>query len=447
MGRRRHRLPAEPLNATIEDLSHDGRGVARVDGKAVFIHGALPGESVRFRLTGRRKAFDMGQVVEVLEPSASRTEPRCPNFERCGGCALQHLAPEAQLKAKQRVLEENLRRIGGVTPQRWLAPLAGGSWGYRRKARLSVRNVPGKGRVLVGFRERMGRYVCDMTECHTLIPEVGMRLAEISDCIGGLSIPDEIPQLEVAAGDDQLVLVVRHLKELTADDRERLAALGESLDAHIWLQSGGPDTVQPLVAGEPPASLTFSLDQTNAHGDALRFDFSPLNFVQVNAEMNRQMVSHTLDALALSSEHRVLDLFCGLGNFTLPIAAACRSAVGVEGEESLVALARHNARLNRIENAEFFAADLREDHAATAWGQGSYDRVLLDPPRSGAAELLPLLDALAAPRLVYVSCHPGSLARDAGELVGRGYELVSAGIMDMFPHTGHVESIAVFTRS
>ncbi|MFK7958542.1 MAG: 23S rRNA (uracil(1939)-C(5))-methyltransferase RlmD [Lysobacterales bacterium] len=446
MGRRRKRLPVEPVRAEITDLSHDGKGVAHVDGKAVFVHGALPGEEVMFRLTGRRKAFDTGAVVEVLRRSPDRVQPQCPHFDACGGCALQHLNAQAQRNAKQHVLEENLQRIGSVSPQSWLPPLSADPWGYRRKARLSVRNVPGKGRVLVGFRERAGRYVCDMLECHTLIPAVGKHLTTLSEFIGKLSIPDEIPQIEVAAGDDALVLVIRHLEPLTSEDHSLLESLGEKLQASIWLQSGGPDTVTPLVEDATQTPLTFKLTQNNPRGEALEFSFSPLNFVQVNATMNQLMVSQTLAALDLQPHHRVLDLFCGLGNFTLPIAMSCEQAVGVEGEQSLVDLATQNAQSNGISNAAFHLADLREEQTEAAWNQHPFDRILLDPPRSGAAELIPLLSTLAVPRLVYVSCHPGSLARDAGALVAAGYELTQAGIMDMFPHTAHVESIAVFER-
>ncbi len=446
MGRRAKRLPVEPVRADITDLSHDGKGVAHIDGKVVFIHGALPGEEVMFRLTGRRKAFDTGAVVEVLRPSPDRVQPQCPHFDACGGCALQHLNADAQRDAKQHVLEENLQRIGSVSPQSWLPPLSADPWGYRRKARLSVRNVPGKGRVLVGFRERAGRYVCDMLECHTLIPGVGQHLNTLSECIGQLSIPDEIPQIEVAAGDHALVLVIRHLAPLTPEDRRQLENLGEIMQARIWLQSGGPDTVTPLLVDGEETQLTFKLQQNNPRGDALEFAFSPLNFVQVNATMNQQMVSQTLTALDLQPQHRVLDLFCGLGNFTLPIAMACDQAVGVEGEQSLVDLANQNAQSNGITNAEFHLADLREEQAGAGWKKTPFDRILLDPPRSGAAEIIPLLSALAAPKVVYVSCHPGSLARDAGALVAAGYQLTQAGIMDMFPHTAHVESIAVFDR-
>lgn len=446
MGRRRQRLPAEPQVGTITDLSHDGRGVTHINGKTVFVHGALTGETVSFRLTGRRKAFDTGQVVEVLEPSPERVQPRCPHFDSCGGCALQHLAPASQLTAKQRVLEANLRRIGQVEPDRWLSPLSGEPFGYRRKARLSVRNVPGKGRVLVGFRERAGRYVCDMHECHTLLPAVGQQLDELSRCIGTLSIPDDIPQIEVAAGDHHLVLVIRHLAPLTADDLDILKTLEQTLEARVWLQSGGPDTIVPLNPEAEPIDLTFTLNERNSAGQPLTFQFSPLNFVQVNAEMNRQMVTQTLEALDLQPQHSVLDLFCGLGNFTLPVAGRCGHVVGVEGEQSLVDLAAHNAVANGVTNTEFFAADLRESQADAPWAGRTYDRVLLDPPRSGAAEILPFLIAMNVPKLVYVSCHPGSLARDAGELVKAGYTLAAAGIMDMFPHTAHVESIAVFQR-
>lgn len=442
MGRRRKRLPAEPVTAEIHDLSHDGRGVTRVNDKVTFVHGALPGETVQLRLIGRRKDFDLGEVVQVEQPSPHRVEPLCANFGRCGGCALQHLAPAEQIAAKQNVLKENLRRIAELEPDSWLEPITGDPFGYRRKARLSVRNVVGKGRVLVGFRERNGRYVCDMVSCETLVSEVGQHLDVISACVGRLSVPDAIPQIEVAAGDEGRVLVIRHLEPLNEQDHTELAELGRELNSTIWLQPGGLDSLHRLDgASLDDAPLTFALPDFG-----LTFEFSPLNFVQVNAEMNQRMVAHAIEQLDLAPEHRLLDLFCGLGNFTLPAARHCGEAVGVEGEPALVALAERNAERNQIRNAKFFAADLTESVAATPWAQLVFDRVLLDPPRSGAAEMIPLLDRLAAPRIVYVSCHPGSLARDAGLLAAVGYRLVTAGVLDMFPQTAHVESLAVFER-
>lgn len=424
------------MEATIVDLSHDGRGVARIDDKAVFVHNALPGERVRLTYTSQRRNFDQGTAIEILEPSPDRVAPRCPHFGTCGGCAMQHLAAPAQLAAKHKVLVDSLQRIGGVAPDRWLDPLSAGAWGYRRKARLSVRNVPKKGRVLVGFRERNGRYVCDMRECHTLIPEVGFALEALSDLVGALSSPASIPQIEIAAGDHQIVLLIRHLEPLTEADRSALGRFGQSHGLSIYLQSGGPQSVAPL--GDP-VQLEFRLDE-----QGLDFTFSPHNFVQVNARMNQLMVSSAVALLEPQAGETVLDLFCGLGNFTLPLAQRAGRVIGVEGEPSLIELARHNAARNGIENATFVTADLTEDVSAADWLSGGADRILLDPPRSGAAEMMAPLAALQARRIVYVSCHPGSLARDAGVLVGSGYRLEAAGILDMFPHTAHVESIAVF---
>ncbi|MDJ0652753.1 MAG: 23S rRNA (uracil(1939)-C(5))-methyltransferase RlmD [Xanthomonadales bacterium] len=436
-------MPADPAQIDITDLSHDGRGVGHLEGKAVFVHGALPGETVRFRYLRRTRKLDEGVCVEVLEASPDRVSPRCPHFHDCGGCSLQHMEPLAQILAKQNVLVENLRRIGGVEPEQLLPPVMAadeaGHWGYRRKARLSVRYVAKKGRVLVGFREKQGRFVCDMSECHTLIPEVGMRLAELSDLIYGLEAREQIPQVELAVGDHATVLVFRNLQPLSMADREALLEFQRSSGFHVYLQPKGPATIHPL--GEP-VELTYRLDQYD-----LDYHFTPTNFVQVNAAINQTMIAQALAKLELGPDDRVLDLFCGLGNFTLPAARQCGHIVGVEGDQELVQLAQANARSNGIENARFEVADLREDSDGKAWAAQPFDKVLLDPPRSGAAEVLERVAGFQARRLVYVSCHPGSLARDAGVLVKEhGYRLAEAGVMDMFPQTAHVESIALFLK-
>ncbi|MBU6198442.1 MAG: 23S rRNA (uracil(1939)-C(5))-methyltransferase RlmD [Xanthomonadaceae bacterium] len=424
----------------ITDLSHDGRGVAHVNGKAVFVSGALAGERVRAHFSGKHRHYDEAVVDEVLRASADRAVPRCAHFGVCGGCALQHLKPEAQIAAKQRVLLENLERIGKVTPQRVLSALTDSPWGYRRKARLSVKFVEKKGRVLVGFRESNGRYVADIARCEVLLPSVGEHIAGIAALIETLDARRDIPQIEVAIGDDLAALVFRHLQPLSARDRVALTEFGKTQALAIFLQPGGIDSVAPLWPED--ACLTFRLPN---HG--VELEFKPLDFVQVNAGMNRAMIDQVLGLLDPRPANRVLDLFCGLGNFTLPLARRAAHVTGVEGEAGLVRRAGENALRNGIANAQFFAADLAVDQRDAPWAKADYDLVLLDPPRSGAEAVLEYLPRKSVRRVVYVSCHPGSLARDAGTLVNRhSFTLSAAGAMDMFPHTAHVESIAVFDR-
>lgn len=424
----------------ITDLTHDGRGVARIEGKTVFVSGALPGERARIRLVKRSRHFDEGRVEELLVRSPERIEPRCVHFGTCSGCSLQHLPPEAQIKAKQRVLAENFERIGKVEPGHWLDPLTDAPWGYRRKGRLSVKWVAKKGKVLVGFREEDPRFVADLSVCHTLLPQVGERLAALGELVGALDAKASIAQIEIAAGDDNAALTFRHLQPLSQGDLDALAAFGQTHGLAILLQPGGPDSVVPLWPAEVP--LSFRIPESD-----IDIAFRPLDFIQVNAGMNRRMIARTLDLLDPQPTDAILDLFCGLGNFTLPIARRAGSVVGVEGEAALVARSRENALRNGIDNTEFFAADLAADQRATPWAQRRYDKLLLDPPRSGAAAVLEYLPRTDVGRIVYVSCHPGSLARDAGTLVQRhGFRLVAAGVMDMFPHTAHVESIALFER-
>jgi 23S rRNA (uracil1939-C5)-methyltransferase len=424
----------------IESLTHDGRGVARIDGKAVFVAGALPGERVRIRYSARHRAYDEAKIEELLSRSEHRIEPRCPHFGHCGGCALQHLSAERQIEAKQNVLAENFERIGKVRPERWLPPLSDEPWGYRRKGRLSVKWVEKKGKALVGFREDNPRFVADLSICHTLLPEVGHRLDLLSDLIGSLEAKREIAQIEIAAGDTMVALVFRHLTALVDSDREKIADFGRRHDLAIFLQPKGPDSVNALWPEQ--IDLRFTLAESGVD-----FEFKPLDFIQVNAGMNQRMIRRTLELLDARAEDVVLDLFCGLGNFTLPIAKRVHSVVGVEGDEGLVMRAGRNAGRNQIANAAFHAADLFSNHATAPWARTAYSKLLLDPPRSGAAAVFEYLPRKGTDRVVYVSCHPGSLARDAGILVNQhGFTLAEAGVMDMFPHTAHVESIALFIR-
>ncbi len=438
------RIDKTPFQTDILDLSHDGRGVARREGeggKVTFISGALPQETVMVEQTGKSRHFDEGRTLEVLKASPHRVEARCPHFGVCAGCVLQHLDESQQIIAKQRVLMDNLERIGHVKPGAVLPPLAGDSWGYRRKGRFSVRRVEKKDKTLVGFRELDPRFVADLSQCLTVIPEIGSKVSALSEFIESLDGKRDIPQIEFIAGDAAIALTVRHMQPLSAADTEAWKAFGEEHGFAIYLQSGGLETVQPLWPAEG-VPLSFALPQWD-----VELAFRPLDFIQVNAKLNQQMIAHALTLLDAQPDERVLDLFCGLGNFTLPLARTVREVVGVEGEAGLVTRAKENAARNGLDNAQFFAADLTQDQRNTPWMKQGFDKLLLDPPRSGAIDVLQQLPLKQFKRIVYVSCHPGSLARDAGYLVNeQGFTLVSAGAMDMFPHTAHVESIAVFEK-
>ncbi len=433
------RLPAEPVKAIVDSMSHDGRGVAHLDGKTVFIQGALPQEEVMFTYSRKRQSYDEGVATDILMPSPDRVEPPCRHFDICGGCSLQHLRPEAQIVLKQKGLLDAFARIAKIEPEEVFPPLTSTAcWGYRRKARLGVRNVPKKGRVLVGFREKGSSFLADIHSCEVLHPRVGQLLMPLSDLIGGLSIRDKVPQIEVSMGDKACALVFRVLEPLSSADMALLSQFGSEHDMHIYLQEAGPDSVRPLQGNA--ADLSYSLPD---FGIDLRF--LPNDFTQVNYELNRLMVARAVELLDPQSDERILDLFCGIGNFTLPLATRANSVVGVEGDQLLVARARENAAMNHIDNVSYYTANLYESLEHEPWLQGGFDKALLDPPRSGAFEVLEYLPKLGIKRIVYVSCYPGTLARDAGELVNvHGYRLLGAGVMDMFPHTAHVESIAVF---
>lgn len=437
---RKPRLPVDPVVTSIESLSHDGKGVAHIDGKTIFIDGALPGEKVEFIYTSKRKSFDEGRVSKIITASADRVEPGCQHAAICGGCSLQHMSAEAQIKAKHHVLMDNLQRIGHVLPDTELKALTGPIWGYRHKARMGARYVIKKEKMLVGFREKRSGYLAELEQCEVLHPSVGLRLRQLADLIANLSIPMKVPQIEVAIGDDTLALIFRHLEALIESDLEALAAFGQEYKMQIYLQPGGPESIHLLYPEQ--AQLSYALPEEN-----IIIHFQPTDFTQVNPDINRAMIKQVITMLDLTKDDRVLDLFCGLGNFTLPMARHAASVVGVEGNLDLVKRARENAVANDIDNAQFHMADLMADVNAETWLSGPYDKVLLDPPRSGAKEVIPQLIKLDIKRIVYVSCHPGSLARDAGALVNEyGYRLISAGVMDMFPHTAHVESIALFER-
>ena len=425
----------------IVDLSHDGRGVARHNGKAMFVAGGLPGEKVTVVRNKRRSRHDEAELESVLVASPERVEPPCTHYDRCGGCALQHLDTKAQLRAKHAQLKSELERIGKVSPVTWLEPLEGPWLGYRRKARLGVRVLPKSGRAIIGFRERHSALLANVRACAVLAEPVGSLIDTLGTLVSTLSVAQHVPQIEIAIGERSTVLVVRVMQAPSLEDIEKLRVFGQARGLSFWLQPGGVQTAAPIDPMAIP--LDYSIPEFD-----IRLEFQPLDFVQVNAELNRKMISRAIELLNPGPNDRVLDLYCGLGNFTLPLARRAGQVVGVEGDESLVARARANAQLNQLTNVRFAVADLYKPVADEIWSREKYDLILLDPPRAGSVEMLPTIAAMKARRIVYVSCHAGSLARDAGLLVREhGYHLVSAGIMNMFPHTAHLESIAVFERN
>lgn len=435
----------DPETATIETVMHDGRGIAAIPGKKVFVAGALPGEEVRFLRRKRRRNFDEAELIEVLEPSQSRIAPRCEVFGTCGGCALQHLAQSDQRGIKLQSLKDSLSRIGGVEPARWLDPVSAdgdeGGWHYRRRARLAVKDVWGKDRVLVGFRERHAPYVTDMHRCEILAPPVHALIDALSELIGSLTIRNRLPQIEIAAGDYAVALLFRVLDPPDDRDRDALIAFARQHDLQVALQPAGPDSVETLYP-DPAPELSYELPDFD-----LEISFDATDFVQVNGDVNRLLVAKAVELLDVDHSCRVLDLYCGIGNFSLPLARRAGEVLGLEIESRQIRRAAANARQNGIRNCEFRQRDLSAIDGTERWLSGDWDRLLLDPARSGAIEIARHVDRIGPARIVYVSCHPGTLARDAAVLVrDRGYRLEAAGLVDMFPHTGHVESIAVFNK-
>ena len=420
MARRRKQKPLQEHEAVVESLSHDGKGICRIEGKVIFVSGALPGEKIRFAFRPHKKTHDEGHLIEVLEASPDRIEPKC---KHCGGCSFMHLSSEKQIEEKQKVLIDGLKHIGKVEAGEILPPLTTNPWGYRRKARLGVKFVYKKEKVLVGFRERAAPYLAELEQCEVLHPDAGMRLTSFATLIHSLSCYDKIAQIEVAIADDISAFVFRNLAELTEEDKKK-----------------EDDGAFRGFAENPRLQYTLSdYDVT--------LDFQPTDFTQVNQDINPKMINLALEMLDLKENDHVLELFCGLGNFTLPMARSAKLITGVEGDAELIARANKNAEQNNISNTDLHVANLMEDISGEAWLKGDYDKLLLDPPRSGAKEMMPYLAKLDIKTIVYVSCNPSTLARDAGTLVNEmGYTLVKAGIMDMFPHTAHVESIALFTK-
>jgi 23S rRNA (uracil1939-C5)-methyltransferase len=475
------RVQRTPVEAADEEgivaaLTHEGEGIVR-GGKTAFVLGALPGERIRFRRAKRHRQHDDARLLEVLEPAADRAQPRCAHFGICGGCALQHLAPESQLAAKQLELRDNLERVAQVMPDQWLEPLRGPVWNYRRRARLGAKYVAKKGRVVVGFRERLAPYVAALERCEVLAAPADALITPLSEMLTGLSIRERLPQIEVAVADNAVALVMRVLTPPTPDDLAKLRAFEKANDVRIYLQPAGLDSVHRLPPptgedaasdGNEPGALPPNLGANRGAAQSpaesplmyrlppfdLTLEFLPTDFIQINGAINEALVTRAIELLNPDPDSEVLDLFCGLGNFTLPLARRARRVIGVEGDAQLVKRAADNARRNGIETAEFHVADLSKPPGETpatapAWaktlvGEGSR-YILLDPPRAGAREMLPTVARLAPKRVLYISCHPGSLARDTGMLVHQfGFRLRAAGVLDMFPHTTHVESLALF---
>ncbi|MBO6849846.1 MAG: 23S rRNA (uracil(1939)-C(5))-methyltransferase RlmD [Marinobacter sp.] len=446
--RRRKVLPKEPVRCVVETLSHDGRGIARQDGKIQFVDGALPGETVMAKVVGSRSKFDELRTLEVLEAAPERVTPPCDYADLCGGCSLQHMAADAQIRFKEDTLREHFAHFGGIEPEQWVAPMRSpDTLGYRRKARMGVRYVPARESVLVGFREKRNSFLTDIDRCVVMDPRIGERITPLRELLHALEAFNRIPQVEIACGDDVAVMVFRNMDALSDADREKLIAFGQAHDLHIYLQPKGPDTVHriwPLAetdGSNQDERLSYRLEEFD-----LTLKFHPMDFTQVNAGINSTMVHRAVEWLDIQPGERVLDLFCGLGNFTLPLARRAGQVVGVEGDEAMVVRGRENAELNGLDNVTFHGADLQADFTAQPWAGEGFDKILIDPPRSGALEVCEYLTRFGAGRIVYVSCNPATLARDAGVMVRNGYRLVRAGVMDMFPHTTHVESIALFER-
>lgn len=437
---RTDRLPA--FTAVIDRLSHEGRGITHQDGKVVFVDGALPGETVEAKHSYVSRKYNEARVLAVKQASPERVEPFCPKFGICGGCSLQHMAPEAQIQFKQDVLAEQFRHFGGLSPDEWLPPLTAATRGYRRRARLGVRYVVKREEVLVGFREKRTHYLTDISGCPVLDPRIGEQITALRALFSGMAIRDQIPQMEVACGDDEVALVLRHMVPLPAEDLAAVLDYVKARDMHLYLQPAGNDSVHRVWPEQGEDRLHYRLDDFDA-----TLAFHPMDFTQVNAGINQRMVSLALELLDPQPTDRVLDLFCGLGNFTLPLARKAAHVVGVEGAEAMVHRGYENARANGLDNVEFHAQDLTQDFSGQPWAKAGFDRILIDPPRSGALEVVKYLPRFGAKRVVYVSCNPATLARDAGELARAGYRLRKAGVMDMFTHTAHVESIAVFEKS
>jgi 23S rRNA (uracil1939-C5)-methyltransferase len=438
---RRKRLSTEPVTVTIESLSHEGRGVTHVAGKTVFVDGGLSGEEVVIQYTRQHSRYSEAKILEILQSAPDRVNAKCEHYGVCGGCSFQHVKPDYQIRHKQDTMLEQLRHIGGVQPKIILSPLTGPVWGYRRRARLGAKYVEKKQKLLVGFREKNSSFIADIRQCEVLHPSVGFMMEDLQKLVSRLSVYRQLPQVEVAVADNVTVLVFRHLADLNKSDIGLLKNFEIDKNINIYLQPGGLESIHPLTP-ERAVDLFYWLPDQQ-----IKFNFLPVDFIQVNQHINNEMITRTLALLELSGQDNVLDLFCGLGNFSLPMARLCRHVTGTEGDAGLIERARANAECNKISNVEFHVSDLADDDIQANFINREYSKVLLDPPRVGAMKIINRMDFHGTTHLVYISCSPATLARDAGILVkNKGFELQQAGVMDMFPHTSHIESIALFVR-
>ncbi|MCO7223891.1 23S rRNA (uracil(1939)-C(5))-methyltransferase RlmD [Pleionea sp. CnH1-48] len=443
MARRRKRkpIPELPVEVTIEKLSHEGRGITHIDGKTVFVDNALPGEKIMMKYARVSSKFDEGYSEEILEPSESRIEPACSNFEICGGCSLQHMSSADQISFKQSILAEHFNHFGGIEPNEWLEPLQADTLGYRKKARLGAKYVMKKETCLVGFREKRSSFLAEISDCPVLVKSVDRLIMPLRELIGSLDSRQSTPQIEIAVGDKQTALVVRHMEPLSDGDQAAWMAFAKEHEVELYFQPKGPTTVHKVLPEGSEERLTYRLDDFD-----VELRFHPMDFTQVNASINQKMVKLAIELLAPEPGDKVLDLFCGLGNFTIPLATQCDHVVGVEGVDTMVERGYENASHNQLSNVDFYQADLQKDFSDKEWAKDGFDKILIDPPRSGALDVVQYLPKFGAKRIVYVSCNPATLARDAGVMKEHGYKLLQAGVMDMFPHTAHVESIAVFEK-
>lgn len=426
---------------TIQRQSHDGRGIASIDGKTCFVAMGLPEETVDVEVSVKKRRHMEAKVVKVKKASEHRVEAACPHFGVCGGCDLQHMSQTAQIELKQKTLMEQLEHFGQVKPKEVLPPLSTDPYGYRRKARIGVRYVHKKEKVVLGFREKQSRYLTDAHTCAVIHPDVEKLWEPLRALISALSIYEQIPQVEVSVGDDGVALILRHLEPLSDADLGLIHDFSKQHGIHMYLQPKGLDSIHKFYPQDDKLRLHYALPRFG-----VRLAFHPNDFVQVNAGINEKMIEQAIDLLELSEKDTVLDLFCGLGNFTIPMATIAHSVVGVEGDNAMTQRVMENAALNGLDNVTAYCQDLSADCTHQPFAKQSYSKILIDPARAGADAVIPLLAKLAAERIVYVSCNPATLARDAGLLVSQGYTLQSAGIMDMFTHTGHVEAMALFVK-
>ncbi len=427
--------------AKVTSLSHDGRGIAHINKKTTFIFGALPGEEVEFRYTKMHSQYDEGSILEVLQAADSRVKPRCEFFGICGGCSLQHVNPRVQLEHKETVLMERLEHIANAKPLEMMPVLHDEIWGYRHRARLSVHYRSHKNKVVVGFREQNSHLVADISHCDVLAPVIGDKISALSSMLSSLSVKAQIPQIEIAVTPKITALVIRHLAPLKEEDFFLIEKFADENQFYLYLQPKGNQSIYLHYPKKEGVSLEYEIPNHR-----VRIQFQPLQFTQINPNINLKMIDLAIQLLEPTQKDHILDLFCGIGNFTLPLARYCESVVGIEGDHHSVLQAKKNTGLNDIKNAEFFTANLFDKCEDAPWAGRRYDKLLLDPPRAGAKEIIPLIKHFQPSRIVYVSCHSATLARDIKTLLELGYTLEKAGMMDMFPHTQHAEAIALLTK-